>query len=122
MGTVFINVKDLASYAKLHSEQQVLLAELLVLEALEWDLNLITPAHYVATDDAFIFLEDELDWICKFMVVGVHPYFRPSVIAAVLTNDPRLLPLCSQSDIEAAHRAFLLEKDSTPNAVVCVCE
>lgn len=102
VGTKFLPAQDLAAFAKLSTPTSIFLAENLVLEILDWDLLLVTPAHYLVSENVFLPHEDTLDTLCKRMPLGSASYLRPSVVAAALTNDSTLLKLCASADIDAA--------------------
>ena len=101
MGNGFISAKELAKMANLRSRAAVLSAEGHVLDALRWDLNLITPAHYVTALKSHSTHEADLHLFCMFFSSGPDAEFKPSVLAAHITGDPFLNEECSAEELAA---------------------
>jgi hypothetical protein len=111
LGSDVIAPKDLPPglNGKYSTRAEVLKAEIEVLSALEWNLNLVTPAHFVCCLDAFDTTEEDLDLLAACMtswVAAPQLIFKPSVWAAALTNHECLLAQCESSDVELARQTF----------------
>ena len=110
MGTDFMSAIQLAAAAHMSRPEHVLTAEQLVLEALKWDLNLVTPAHFISLLSNFEAYEDDLNLVCICNAWGLEPNLKPSVVAARLTEDPMLLAECSASELAEAQKSIFLPK------------
>lgn len=103
-----LSVTELAMAGGLSTKTKVLVAEGLVLDALEWHLNLVTPAHFIHSLDVFEAFTEDLDLVCACLPWGSVPHLKPSVLAAALTNHPLLRGKCQPAELTLAHETLCL--------------
>jgi hypothetical protein len=111
-----MGVRDLARAGGLSTKTKVLVAEVLVLEALEWNLHLITPAHYALSLHMFDELREDLDLMCACLPWGAAPHLKPSVLVAVLTDHPMLAHQCSPAELALARETLFARYSGGPRA------
>ena len=114
--THYLYPKDLAQMTGVTTSHAVVAAEPLVLNALEWNLNLLTPAHFVCAigaydDDRVAYTLDMLS--ARFTSWVAAPWLRPrpSLCAAILLEKthPTLLEThCADADADELAQARTL--------------
>jgi hypothetical protein len=102
-------VQSVSHLCKVH-EGALCLTERLVLKALQWDLNLLTVAHFVEVVCPRVDQYDaQMEVMLKQCVFGTETYFQPSVMASALLgceHDGLPLP-CFKMDAEVLRCAEL---------------
>ena len=101
--------KTLAKNVKCTTRTAILWCEIKVLKVLEWNLNLITPSHFIHALGSTQALSHELDVLAMCMTSWVAApdfIFKPSLWAAILSDNSFLLQQFEANDIELALQTF----------------